>query len=179
MVSVISPDSIYCCMLLFLDHILYCIELTLLLAIISFFRANRFWYFMQIVSLCSILSSSVTTWVTLNGILLILSTLGKSFSRHGINLHECQILVSGKLKKNVINLSSAELAQRGLKVKFWGVSADLLTCSLMEIYMYFKSHNWYPKLFIWCFLAYYETQKCQSQQQPRWLTWNVKSYFLR
>ena len=30
---------------------------------------------------------------------------------------KCRILFSGKNKKNIINLSSAELAQRGMKVK--------------------------------------------------------------
>ena len=35
---------------------------------------------------------------------------------------QCQILFSGKNKKNIINLSSAELAQRVVKVKKQGVA---------------------------------------------------------
>ena len=31
---------------------------------------------------------------------------------------KCQMLFSGKNKKNIINLSSAELAQRAVKVKY-------------------------------------------------------------
>ena len=34
---------------------------------------------------------------------------------------KCQILFSGKNKKNVVSLSSAELAQRVAKVKTWGL----------------------------------------------------------
>ena len=35
----------------------------------------------------------------------------------GDNLHESQTLLSGKNKKRIINLLSAELAQRKIKVK--------------------------------------------------------------
>ena len=37
---------------------------------------------------------------------------------------KCQILVSGKNKKNIINLSSAENAQRVVKVKISGQADD-------------------------------------------------------
>ena len=55
---------------------------------------------------------------------LTLSTLGKIFSRQHFEIFffsyfcmKCQILFSGKNKKNIINLSSAENAQRVVKVK--------------------------------------------------------------
>ena len=57
----------------------------------------------------------------------MLSTLGKIFSRRYFEIFflifpketicmKCQILFSGKNKKNIINLSSAENAQRVVKV---------------------------------------------------------------
>ena len=75
-------------------------------------------------------------------ILLTLSTLGKIFSRRHIDWFsyfsqktgfdiscklsqleticmKCQILFSGKNKKNITNLSSAELAKRVVKVKIY------------------------------------------------------------
>ena len=39
---------------------------------------------------------------------------------------KCQILFSGKNKKNIINLSSAENAQRVVKVKVTGENKHLL-----------------------------------------------------
>ena len=62
------------------------------------FPKNRFWYFMQIVSWEN------RIWY---------------FMQLGDNLHETLILFSGnKKEKNVISLSSAELAKRVVKVKF-------------------------------------------------------------
>ena len=47
---------------------------------------------------------------------------------------KCQILFSGKNKKNIINLSSAELAQREVKVKYEG-------CSKWIAYFYLETSN--------------------------------------
>ena len=43
---------------------------------------------------------------------------------------KCQILFSGKNKKNIINLSSAENAQRVVKVKFYMVPFCMISSRL-------------------------------------------------
>ena len=45
---------------------------------------------------------------------------------------KCQILFSGKNKKNIINLSSAENAQRVVKVKYRDTLTPYHTCPKIE-----------------------------------------------
>ena len=45
---------------------------------------------------------------------------------------KCKILFSGKNKKNIINLLSAELAQRVIKVTRWAWDWSSEYCNLLE-----------------------------------------------
>ena len=48
---------------------------------------------------------------------------------------KCQILFSGKTKKNIINLSSAEMAQRVGKVKYYPLSVVLFVFFFLNAIM--------------------------------------------
>ena len=56
---------------------------------------------------------------------------------------KCQILFSGKNKKNIINLSSAENAQRVVKVKV--VHADCICCQFKRPIFLKKYTFYYPR----------------------------------
>ena len=62
---------------------------------------------------------------------------------------KCQILFSGKNKKNIINLSSAENAQRLVKVKNNNNNCQQITKTMIFVCVYGKGevniNSWYRK----------------------------------